>query len=290
MADEEDSISSASSLAEPSPEALAALDAFRKENWNDYRTHHSLLIHLIHLLTDRLELTAGSEFLPADVESETADEKGLRCLIVDRLINEVCRIGHGTPVFEPDYYGYDYYNVFVDVFYWHLSRQSRLPSNLGALKSINTRTAGAHKGQRYNEWAEKQSNTQVKRTSLMETQRIMRQGTETSKYTSTESLASDVHADQGPTIRSTGNKKAQGRRDEYLGEPEEVSLQLAGFGPVDHIHLLDYLIDTVRRNFKERYGQTLLAYQSNDLHAELTRGLAQGVQDLSRLGKFDLER
>lgn len=55
----------------PSPEAAAALEVFRKEHLDEFRYYSSLLLRLI----DEFDIEVDLDFLPDDEQNESINEK-----------------------------------------------------------------------------------------------------------------------------------------------------------------------------------------------------------------------
>lgn len=122
-----------------SAEAAASLENFQKEYSDEFCYHSDLLRRLIPFLTDEFDIEVDLDFLPTNEKSESQDEENVRRVIIRRLLNEFWDMNWGTDHDPEDENDTVDYRLLVKVFYWHLNRQPRRPSNLNRLGHVKTR-------------------------------------------------------------------------------------------------------------------------------------------------------
>ncbi|KAF7177079.1 hypothetical protein CNMCM7691_004727 [Aspergillus felis] len=280
-----------------SPVASAALQDFQREHTDEFRQHNSLLLRLIPFLTDEFDIDIDPDSLPDCEQNESVNEETVRHSIVVRLLNEFwdvhCDINPNAENFS-DIVDYQF---LVKLFYWHLNRQTRLPSNLTRPEGVETRAERAEQRRRLFD---------MNLRSLLERQReTIQQQTSKGNYNSKTKGSSlvkkvagvrngdlpDIDQDE-PTTQplSPESESMQNNIETVVSEPMGISIVLSNLGPIDRLRILDTIIDKVMSKYEGRYGMFLKSDSERSLKAVLEGNLNQKVKSLCEAGTFELDR
>ncbi|GIJ83625.1 hypothetical protein Asppvi_002450 [Aspergillus pseudoviridinutans] len=297
MAPHLQSESSAGLIPSLSPVASAALQAFQREHTDEFRHHNCLLLRLIPFLTDEFDIDIDPDSLPDCEENESVNEETVRHSIVVRLLNEFwdvhCDIDPNTEKVS-DIVDYQF---LVKLFYWHLNRQTRLPSNLTRPEGVETRAERAEQRRRLfdmslrsllkrqretiqQQTSKKNHNAKTKGSSLVKKVAGVRHG-------DLHDVDQDEPANQplSPEFESMQNNI-----ETVVSEPMGISIVLSNLGSIDRLSILDTIIDKVMSKYEGRYGMFLKSDSGRSLKAVLEGNLNQKVKSLCEAGTFELDR
>lgn len=272
-----------------SPAAADSLEDFQKEYVDEFRYHSTLLRRLIPFITDKFDVEVDLNFLPTNEKSESQDEEIVRRVIIGRLLREFgdmnWDINHSL---EDENDAVDY-RLLVKVFYWHLNRQPRRPSNLDRLGHVETRAQRVEKAR---------EKFDIKPRSLLEIQRktiqqhIQSPVRKRAKGKSrVEDLAkkelSDI-SESEPVRLAPLSKKNE--LEAVKMEPEGIPIVFDAIGPIDWTMILDNKINQVTKKYATRYGLFLESESGRNLKAILEGNLNPRVKSICETGEFVLDR
>lgn len=297
MAHHLQSESSAALISSLNPVASAALQDFQREHIDEFRHHNSVLLRLIPFLTDEFDMDIDPDSLPDCEENESLNEQTVRHAIVVSLLNEFwdahCDIGPSAEKVS-DIVDYQF---LVKLFYWHLNRQPRQPSNLNRPEGVETRAERAEQRRRQFD---------MKLRSLLERQRetIQQQTLKENHNTKTKgsSLVKEVAGVKNGNLLNVDRDEAedqpqspefegmQNNIETVVSEPLGISIVLSNFGSIDRLSILDTIVDKVMSKYEARYGTFLESDSGRNLRAVLEGNLRKNVKSLCEAGTFELDR